>query len=531
MGDAGVEEEGGGEVVKEEGPESGSALDECDGCAVFEGRGPGAGAGGGAGGEAADGEEGGVSGSESEDRGERSGCAADVVGLCAGPASCERACAGGDDVVGVSPEVEAEVGGGPCAGLVVGFAEGVAVDVPAASYAEGEGDAVLGGDGEGVGACGVEGDACGGAGEVVYGVAEPEPGRVEDLAVPGHAFGAEREGGGGAPAAVEDVGAEGEGVFALDDGPDRGGGGADEADVFPLASESELERGVAEPGVLVVEGSGGAAVLEVGGEPGGSRYSPLAQIDRHNVHHLEVAWTYRTSDADPARFSTIECTPIVVDGILYATTCSPRVKVVALDAATGREKWRYDPFANGPPNPIVASGGVNRGVAYWSDGRPGGERRILHGTADGRLISLDARTGRPDPAFGDGGVVDLRAGITERDLRRLPYGTTSAPAVFADLVILGFSNGEGPGPTAPGDIRAFDVRTGREVWRFHTVPRPGEFGNDTWEGDSWRDRGGANPWGGFTLDPRRGILFCGTGSPAFDFYGGDRKGEIGRAHV
>jgi quinoprotein glucose dehydrogenase len=257
---------------------------------------------------------------------------------------------------------------------------------------------------------------------------------------------------------------------------------------------------------------------DVRGEPGGTRFSVLSQINRQNVPDLRVAWTYRTGDVGPG--STLECTPVVVEGVLYLTTV--RTRVVALDAASGQERWRFDPQI-GRRFP-AASGGVNRGVAYWSDGRRQGERRILLGTADGRLISLDARTGRPDPAFGQGGEVDLRAGM-ERDLSRLAYGVTSAPAIFEDSVILGFAVGEGPGPAAPGDIRAFDVRTGRQRWRFHTVPRPGEVGHETWEGDSWRERGGANAWGGLTVDIRRGMLFAGLGSPAFDFYGGDRKGD------
>jgi quinoprotein glucose dehydrogenase len=206
---------------------------------------------------------------------------------------------------------------------------------------------------------------------------------------------------------------------------------------------------------------------------------------------------------------------------MYVTTCNPRVKVVALDAATGSQRWRFDPYETPRKGAVIASGGVNRGVAYWTDGK---ERRVLHGTADGRLISLDARTGRPDPAFADGGVLDLRAGI-ERDLSKLPYGCTSAPAIYRDTVILGFSNGEGPGPNSPGDVRAFDVGTGKERWRFHTVPRPGELGHDTWEGESWKERGGCNNWSGASVDEKRGIVFVATGSAAFDFYGGDRKGD------
>jgi glucose dehydrogenase len=262
------------------------------------------------------------------------------------------------------------------------------------------------------------------------------------------------------------------------------------------------------------------------GDRDGTRYSTLDQVNRKTVQDLRLAWTYHTGDADPEKSTNIECTPVVVEGVMYLTTV--RTRVAALDAATGRLLWQYDPFAGGPAKPLLASGGVNRGVAYWSDGRPQsgptGQRRILLATADGRLISLDARTGKPDPAFGREGTVDLKAGL-DRDISRLPYGCTSPPAIYQELAILGFSNGEGPGPSAPGDIRAFDVRTGKEAWQFHTVPRPGEFGHDTWEGDSWKERGGCNAWSGATVDVERGIVFAATGSPAFDFYGGDRKGR------
>jgi quinoprotein glucose dehydrogenase len=259
----------------------------------------------------------------------------------------------------------------------------------------------------------------------------------------------------------------------------------------------------------------------VGNDRGGTRYSKLAQINRNNVRDLKVAWTYRTGDA--GRRTTIECTPIVIDGVMYVSTANPRPKVVALDAATGKEVWKYDPYAT-PRRMPIASGGVNRGVAFWSDGRAEGQRRVIHATADGRLISLDARTGTPDPSFGSGGVVELREGI-EADLSRTPYGCTSAPAISRDTVILGFSVSEGPPPGAPGDVRAFDARTGKQVWRFRTVPRPGEFGHDTWPPDAWRGRSGVNPWGGLTVDEERGIVFGGTGSAAYDWYGGDRKGD------
>lgn len=259
----------------------------------------------------------------------------------------------------------------------------------------------------------------------------------------------------------------------------------------------------------------------VGGDRGWSRYSTLDQINRGNVKDLEVAWSFSTGELEGRKGKTIECTPLVIGDVMYVTTAY--LKLIALEAATGRPIWSFDPLQLSSPGPL-ASGGVNRGVAWWSDGEADGERRVLHGVSDGRLFSLDARTGLPDPAFGENGAKDLREDL-DGDYSRMPYGPTSAPAVCGDVVVLGFSCGEGPGPAAPGDVRAFDVRTGRQLWRFHTVPRPDEFGHDTWEGDSWKDRGAANAWGGVSVDVARGMVFAGLGSAAFDFYGGDRKGQ------
>lgn len=262
--------------------------------------------------------------------------------------------------------------------------------------------------------------------------------------------------------------------------------------------------------------------LSVGNDRGCMRYSPLEQIHAENVSQLELAWEYRTGELAEGNAKIMECTPVVVDGTMYIT--SGLLKVIALNAATGEELWRFDPMALESRRYPLASGGVNRGVAYWSDGRPEGQRRILHGTSDGRLFCLDAKTGVLDADFANGGIKDLREDL-EMDLSKMPYGPTSAPAVFEDIVVVGFSCGEGPGPAAPGDIRAFDVRTGEQLWRFSTVPRPGEVGNETWEGDSWKERGAANAWGGFSVDVQRGMVFAGLGSAAFDFYGGDRKGQ------
>ena len=261
--------------------------------------------------------------------------------------------------------------------------------------------------------------------------------------------------------------------------------------------------------------TGNANWANVGADKGASRFTYLAQINWQNVKKLKVAWTYHTGE-EAKSGSTIDCTPIVIDGVMYITTV--KLKVVALDAATGHEIWTYDPFANG----MVAKG-VNRGVGYWSDEKPGGARRIIYSTNDGRLISLDAKTGIPDDSFGNHGFVDLRAGI-ERDISKMQYGSTSAPAIYKDVAIIPIINSESQ-PGAPGDIRAFNVRTGEEVWRFRTVPTAGEFASDTWSFEGLRDRSGVNAWSGYSLDAKRGIVYAGLGSASSDFYGGDRLGS------
>ncbi|HEX9189710.1 MAG TPA: PQQ-binding-like beta-propeller repeat protein [Vicinamibacteria bacterium] len=252
-----------------------------------------------------------------------------------------------------------------------------------------------------------------------------------------------------------------------------------------------------------------------GGDPGHTQHSPLAQITPANVSRLRVAWTYRTGDAREGGRSQIQCNPIVVDGVLYATSAG--LEAFALDAATGRERWRFDPFAAGAEESAL---GVNRGVVYWSDGR---ERRILY-SAGQVLFALDASTGTLVPGFGTGGRVDLREGLG-RDPKSLFVLSTTPGAVYQDLLVLGTRVHEGPGPSAPGHVRAYDVRTGTIRWTFRTIPRPGEPGHETWPKDAWKTAGGANAWSGISVDPARGLVFVPTGSPAFDFWGGDRHGE------
>ncbi len=244
----------------------------------------------------------------------------------------------------------------------------------------------------------------------------------------------------------------------------------------------------------------------------GSKYSRLDQINVDNVEELSLAWTYSTGDARHSPASTIQCNPIVVEGVMYVTT--PGLMLVALDAASGREIWKFDPSAQ------VDSRGVNRGVTFWSDGHEGS----IFFVAGSNLFAVSAADGALIESFGDGGVVDLYAGLG-REVRGL-FVTAATPGIIYDsLLIMGTTLGEGPGPAAPGHIRAYDVKTGEIKWTFYTIPRPGEYGYETWSEYSWLHNGGANPWGGFTLDEEKGIVFCGTGSASYDHWGGNRLGE------
>lgn len=249
----------------------------------------------------------------------------------------------------------------------------------------------------------------------------------------------------------------------------------------------------------------------VGGGPEGMRYSALDQIHRGNVHKLEQAW--RFDSGDEYEGSEIQCNPIIVDGVLYAAT--PRMRIIALDAATGKLLWDFDARRGEP----VKGKQRNRGLVFWTDGA---ERRLFFGLGPW-LYSLDARTGQPVKDFGTSGRIDLRLGLG-RNPERLTVQANSPGVIYKDLLILGMLTSEDL-PSAPGHIRAFDVRTGALRWAFRTIPQPGDFGYETWPKDAWTYTGGANSWPGLALDERRGLVFAPTGSAAFDFYGSNRIGD------
>jgi quinoprotein glucose dehydrogenase len=268
----------------------------------------------------------------------------------------------------------------------------------------------------------------------------------------------------------------------------------------------------AAPGPRHITGNGSREWNWYGGDAGASRYSPAGQITKSNVNKLKVAWVHHTEDA--TRQTTIECTPIVVNGVMYITTA--RVQVRALDAATGKVIWNYAPQ-------VATTGrrgsGVNRGVCYWEDGE---DKRIFVTVRD-QMHCLNAKTGELVKSFGDNGVVDMKQDF-DHDMTGLSFKHSSPVVVYKDVLITGGGGGEGPYPEAPGHIRGYDARTGKRRWIFHTVPKPGEFGHDTWRDESWKHAGGTNCWAGMSVDTGRGMVFAGIGSPSFDFYGGDRKG-------
>ncbi len=248
-----------------------------------------------------------------------------------------------------------------------------------------------------------------------------------------------------------------------------------------------------------------------GGGPENIHYSALQQINRENVRQLEIAWVYDSGDAFPG--SEMQCNPVIAHGVLYATT--PKLRAIALDAATGKLLWSFD-----PNDGAKALGKMrNRGVTFWEDGQ---NKRIYFGFRHW-LYALDAQTGQPAKEFGQAGRIDLREGLG-RDPKEISITLTTPGAVYKDLLIIGSLVSEGL-PSAPGFIRAYDLRSGRLRWVFHTIPNPGEDGYQSWPKEAWKYIGGANNWSGLVVDQQRGLVFAPTGSAAFDFYGANRHGD------
>jgi quinoprotein glucose dehydrogenase len=283
-----------------------------------------------------------------------------------------------------------------------------------------------------------------------------------------------------------------------------------------------------------------------GHDPGGQRFSPLTQINAANVSQLQVAWVYhmrppvaapppaaaeagRGADAAgvPAAppqgrgrgrgrggsgFAVAQVTPLVINGTMYITT--PYGRVVALDSTTGKELWAYQ-----VPNSVPTS----KGAEYWA-GDAKTPPQIVFGSGDGRLYSLHAKTGEPNEAFGEKGIVNLN---TPENLRGLPGNNAlgSPPTMYRHLIITGGRTQENPPQGPAGDVRAWDIHTGKLVWTFRSIPQAGEKFNDTWRGDSWKNRTGVNVWGFITVDTQRGIAYLPFGAPSVDQYGGDRPGD------
>lgn len=295
--------------------------------------------------------------------------------------------------------------------------------------------------------------------------------------------------------------------------------------------------------ILLILSAGIAAAQtdwpQFGHDSAGTRYSPLKQIDTKNVTKLELAWTYHmkpegtaaVSNTPPEgnevpgaggrgrggrgprskRFNPSGDSPLVVGGLMYVT--SPYGHVTALEPETGKEVWVYKTGENGYP--------AERGLEYWQ-GDTQTPAAVFFGTDTGKLIALNAKTGKQVPGFGNEGVVDMKPGASNG--LNASFGLSSPPIVYKNVLITGAHVQESPSLGSSGDTRAWDVHTGKLIWQFHSIPRPGEPGHETWEGDSGEKRSGTNVWGMFTIDTRRGILYMPFGEPTSDYWGGDRKG-------
>ncbi|MEO5926074.1 MAG: PQQ-binding-like beta-propeller repeat protein [Bryobacteraceae bacterium] len=262
-----------------------------------------------------------------------------------------------------------------------------------------------------------------------------------------------------------------------------------------------------------------------GGEITNTRYSPLSQIDASNFSKMQLAWTFSTANFGPTAEANLESTPLVIDGALYSTV-GDRRDVVALDAATGEVLWthREDEGQRAQVSPRRLSG---RGLSYWADGE---DKRIVYFTQGYRMIELNARTGLRIPTFGTDGMVDLKTDDDQTiDLMSSEIGIHSTPAIGRNTIVVGAAHKPGGNPTSKtnvkGYVRGYDVRTGKRKWIFHTIPKPGEFGLDTWLNDSWSYTGNTGAWGEISIDEPQGVAYVGVEAPTGDFYGGPRPGN------
>ncbi len=308
-------------------------------------------------------------------------------------------------------------------------------------------------------------------------------------------------------------------------------------------TKSILAVGLATIGLLIWNSSG-ARAQSASGQPStangewphytadlrGSKYSPLDQINASNFNKLELAWRFKTDNLGPRPENKLEGTPLMIKGVLYVTA-GTRKSVIALDAKTGEQLWVYrmDEGRRAAVAPRQLSG---RGVSYWTDGK--GDERIVFVTIGYRLVELNAKTGRPIESFGDHGVIDLKEGVVIGKDKQIPLddgeiGLHSTPTVVNDTIIVGSSMAEGLGyrysTNAKGLARAFDAKTGKQLWRFNTIPYPGQLGNDTWDKGSWEWTGNVGIWTQITVDPEAGLVYLPVESPTIDTYGGNRPGN------
>jgi quinoprotein glucose dehydrogenase len=262
-----------------------------------------------------------------------------------------------------------------------------------------------------------------------------------------------------------------------------------------------------------------------GADSGSSKCSSLTEINEQNVRNLRIVWRWSSPDSEITRQTRLvpfvfEATPLMINGVLYVSTSFSLA--AAIDGASGKTKWIYDSksyLSGKPPN----NGFVHRGVAYWTDGK---DERIFLGTGGANLVALEAKTGKPCLDFGEKGKIDLTKGL-RRPVRRQDYSVPSPPIICRDVVVVGCSISDGPmnPEMPPGDVRGFDVRSGKLLWTFHSVPQEGEFGNETWQDRSWKYSGNTNVWTLMSADEELGYVYLPFGAPTNDWYGGHRPGD------